>query len=321
MKKIFKILTQVLGILCVTFFLFEVCYRLYVIDFYKADLKGLNKKRLSSNKTDFLVFGDSFTAQNKYIQYLEKNTKKTFINAASSGIGIDEINLYATDRIKRFKPRKIIYQVYVGNDLIDVKNLTNYKKISLFRNLYWWLSDYFISLFYINKQLSLKQSDFKRTYIFDDTYDAKKYSNRSKLYFVADSLYLQKSILIEDDFVNRYDIWQKKIKKFIEKCDTIPVYVVLIPHNAQLNEKYIDRMQEIGGNFTQKNHITKNEYPFYQKTVRGLSKYKNVTILNSLTYFKEKDSIQPLYYANDPHLNDFGQQVLGEFLEQKIIQK
>ncbi|PKH50795.1 hypothetical protein CXF68_08890 [Tenacibaculum sp. Bg11-29] len=319
MKKFFIIVKQALGILLITLILFEGCYRLYILDFYNTELKELNKGKLNTEKVDFLVFGDSFTTSNTYIEYLEEKTNNKLINSASSGIGIQEVNLFASMRVKEFKPKKIIYQVYLGNDLLDVKNLSNIKKLSLSRSFYWYLSDYFISLLYINKRLSFGSNEFRRSYIFDEKYAKNKYSNRSKLYFLADSLYLHNTVMLKGDFLNRYNIWMKEIEEFIEKSNNIPVYIILVPHCAQLNNKYKKRMQEIGGEFPETAKFTTIEYPFYEETVKKLRKYKSVTILNPLAYFKKKDKKEPLYYANDPHLNNYGQQVLGEYLEQKII--
>lgn len=321
MKNYFRNIIQGLGVFLLILILFEGCYRLYVIDFYKAELKGLNVGKLNRQETFFLVFGDSFTASNQYVKYLESKTNHKFINAASSGIGIQEVNLFASKRIKEFQPQKIIYQVYIGNDLLDVKNLTNFKNISLLRNVYWYLSDYFISLLYVNKRLSLVKTQFSRNHLFDKKYAKEKYSNRSKLYFLADSLYLHKTVLLKDNFVERYSIWIKEVVKFIQKSGDVPVYIVLVPHCAQLNKKYVKRMQEIGGEFPNETSFTKIEYPFYEETVKKFRKYKNVTILNPLAYFKKRDSIEPLYYENDPHLNNLGQKVLGEFLEQKILKE
>ncbi|WP_298311627.1 hypothetical protein [uncultured Aquimarina sp.] len=152
MKKVLRWLYQTMIILIIVFFLFELSYRFSIIDFYKVEFTYLNDAdSIESKKIDYLVFGDSFSATtDNYVENLRSSTNKTFINSGVQGIGMKQVNTFLHRRVQKYQPKNIIYQVYVGNDLIDVDHLTNYKELSLIRNLYWDLSDFFLSSSYIN---------------------------------------------------------------------------------------------------------------------------------------------------------------------------
>lgn len=62
-KQIFKIVIQCSLVFMVTLFLFEVAFRLYLIDFYKSSFEYLNSEFADRN-TDktLMIIGDSFSS-------------------------------------------------------------------------------------------------------------------------------------------------------------------------------------------------------------------------------------------------------------------
>jgi hypothetical protein len=111
-------------ILIVSLCLLEIAYRYQIIDFYKLELQALNpdlEKEYTNGNV--LIFGDSFSGfPNGYVEQLRQEYSETnFINCAIAGTGIRQHALFFDSRIKRFKPNQILYQFYVGNDLLDIK--------------------------------------------------------------------------------------------------------------------------------------------------------------------------------------------------------
>jgi len=158
--KFSKIAIMCLVILISTILLFEICYRFYLIDFYNVENNYFNNPDIKKKKT-ILFFGDSFTASNNnYISMLSDSfPESNIINAAVPGIGIRETSIFASTRIKQYKPDIVVFQVYTGNDFTDIKHDLNFNSLSLIRNLYWYFSDKFLGIRYINYKLG----QFKKT--------------------------------------------------------------------------------------------------------------------------------------------------------------
>jgi hypothetical protein len=308
--------------------LFEVIYRYQWIDFYASELDGLNKKRdleqPKKGKT-ILVFGDSFTATNNgYVDLLRDSLNDyTIINSAVPGSGIIQASLMANRRIERFDPDVMIYQIYLGNDLMDISHPTD-GNVSLTRKGYWWLSDKFRGLSYINFRLSGVK--YK---VYDDAGVAKQpkqfeefseanYSQRQKLYFNAEPQLLENTAFLlnnrSDDFNELTDRLDGMIEQLKPECKVI---IVIIPHCAQINETYKSRMQKIGAEFNG-NKILQANYPFLWDLRGHLEQFPNVEVVSPIATLREADEKQPVYYANDPHLNDFGQETLGQFIYQGL---
>ncbi|MDH7448038.1 hypothetical protein [Aquimarina sp. 2201CG14-23] len=324
MKKLFRFLFQTIIVFLIVMLLFELSYRFSIIDFYKAEFTYLNDTdSIKSKHVDYLVFGDSFSvAENNYINVLRKSSNKSFINSGVSGTGIKQVNTFLNRRLEKYTPKNIIYQVYVGNDLADVDHLTNYNKLPLIRNLYWDISDVFISSLYINAKLG----QFKQRKMETDSNSIKEsfatdsYNTRSKLYLMSDSSYLYKSITITEGFEKRYSIWIKEVREFIEELSKESrVYIVFIPHCTQVNSFYFNNFKKMGATFLNEDEFNKIEYGFFEKASLDLKAYKNVSLINPLEIFNKSDSLDHrLYYMNDPHLNDMGQKVLGDYLKEQL---
>lgn len=327
LAKIKKLLFQIVLIGLISLLLFEVLYRNGVIDFYKSELKALNTEETLSKKTvDFLVFGDSFSATAKEINYIDKLRNaypdKSFVNASIPGIGIRQVNTFAGHRIKQYEPKAIIYQIYVGNDLIDVDHLWSTEKFSLTRNLYWEASDYFLGLSYLNHKASVFRSRVNsRSYTMaTDEFSVAYYDQRTKRFLNFDRSYLTKILQLKTPFLERYNEWLNQMHVFLKSVpEEVPVYLVWIPHCSQVSEYYQNNLQHLGAVFNATSTIQQTAYPFFTEAKKDLKMYTNVTFLNPLSAFQQHDNSENrLYFANDPHTNDYGNIVLSNFLQSAI---
>lgn len=326
-KKFFKGCLQLLMISCITLLLFEAAYRYGIIDFYKAEIEALNPQaNIERDTVDYLIFGDSFsTPINNYVDKLRKKYPETsFLNLSISGTGIKQVNTFAKKKIKRYKPKHIIYQVYIGNDLLDVHHLSNWSDLSLARSVYWKTTDYMWSGVYINQKLrvfSANQVNIQK--LEKDLFSIPKYTKRQRMLFRADAQYLDKTITLRDDFVHRYDSWKEEIQSFLDVIPSdVKVSIVFIPHCAQIGDSYYNNMISLGAQFDTKNELQNKEYAFYTKASTDFEIFDNVSFYNPIQYLKQKDTLTyRLYYANDPHFNDRGQTALYEFLDQTIFDR
>ena len=326
-RKFAKECLQLVIISCITLLIFEVVYRYGVIDFYKAEIEALNSSdSIESTSINYLVFGDSFsTPADNYVDRLRsKYPKKSFLNLSIPGTGIKQVTTFAKKKIKRYNPKHVIYQVYIGNDLLDIHHLSHWGNTSFARNVYWKTTDYIWSGVYINQKLkglnsnkvnvhSLKKGAFSKI----------EYTKRQILLFNTDASYLYKTITLQEDFLNRYNSWKEEMRSFIEMIPIdVTISIVFVPHCAQVNDWYYNHMLQLGAQFENKNNVQENDYKFYNKAVTDFKTFDNVFFYNPLAFLKRKDTnLNRLYYNNDPHFNDQGQKALYEFLDKAIFDK
>lgn len=326
-KKIFLLAISVLFALGIA----ELVYRMQWFDFYSTELQALNSKdALAVNgRKKILVLGDSFSADTaSYVGKLQLLFPQFyFINAAIPGTGICETNCIAQRRIERFKPSIVIYQIYVGNDLFDIRKPLD-GNISLARKIFWWLTDRSLFLRYINyKAGQLKNSlginPIHQQYRNDENFSSEKFSNREKLLLQAEPLLIENSVLLkngrEADAEELVD-GLEELNKFT-KNENAQLIVLLIPHCAQVNENYLNKMISVGAQFSNKTALQKTDFAFYS-FIKEKLKEEQIEILNPLPLFQQIDSANnSLYFENDIHLNSKGQQVVADFLSSSLQNK
>lgn len=314
-------ITLVTFVICLL--IVEVVYRLQLIDFYKPEITLLNNlTKDKKSKKKVLVFGDSFTASlNNYVTFLnDRFPEIQFINSAMPGIGAQEINVIAKNRITEFNPEMVIVQFYVGNDLLDIKKPINWSNISFARNCYWLLSNHLYSWRFINYRLGQFKSNIGQSVESEqlknyDSFSFDKFSKREKLLLSADAFYYDKSIHVSDDFKERYEVFIANVNDVIELCKSkkIALKIVIIPASCQVNERYKINLKKMGARFK---HTAINDtiYPFIKQLTEKM--YGNSTqILNPLVTFQKAESIGTrLYFENDIHLNKNGDSVLAQFI-------
>lgn len=313
-KKIWKPTWQVLLVLFLTLCVLEISYRYQWVDFFKSEFKALNKN-IDPKKPNILIFGDSFTANpNGYVSHFRKaHPEVNVINCSMPGSGPYEMELMASRRVSNYPPHGVIYQMYVGNDLTDIDPLVNWSELSFLRNCYWSVKPCFEVLSIFSRRARGLQSDFDRTRLKQDEaqFSKKLYSPRTKMMIRAQSNYINNCVHLKGDMKNAMESAKESIAYLRELVPKkIPIYVVVIPHCSQVTNEYNANYQQLSGYKTSR----KTKYRF----IRELSKVKGITVLNPMQYFREKESEgKGLYYQNDPHLNETGQEVLFDYLSKQ----
>src|SRR5215831_21000878 len=157
MRKTLLLPLMVLVSLGLALLVLEWLYRSQLVDTYRPELHTLNPPQvLAPNaKPTLLVMGDSFTASRTSYAGILQDTLQEWrvINAAVSGTGVLQALYMAPKRFAQFYPSVFVYQVYVGNDLFDIRYPTNWRTVSLVRNLYWFLANHLRVIGYLNYRL------------------------------------------------------------------------------------------------------------------------------------------------------------------------
>ena len=315
MKALFKKLGYFLFLTFAVLLILELLFRFQVVDFYATEFSYLNSSK-SNHKTEktVLIFGDSFTAtQNSYVDELRlKNPTINFVNTAISGTGIKQHQLLFKKRIQQTKPDEIIYQFYVGNDFLDINHPINWEKLSIARNTFWWVSENFLFLQYLNYKLSgLSGNHQSSANLIAENFEAEMYNKREKLQFIGNPKYLKNTIQLNNEAVPTYKKWADSFHELVDLCgDSIQLSLLIIPHCSQISKQYLNTTAQVGAEVD--STFFNSSYPLLSRITED---FLTIKILNPIQHFqpKEKNGIL-LYYRNDPHLNGEGQKMLAQFL-------
>jgi len=326
-RNLVQKLLYVLYLVVIVAILMEVAYRFQIIDFYRQELNALNPEQTTTKTTGkktVLVFGDSFTVQShSWLNQLRTDFPEYhIINSAITGTSIVETSYVAPGRIKTFDPDIFIYQIYVGNDLLGITHHLNWKQWSSTRNIYWLLSDrvHFLSfLNYRMGQMNWKiQGDETQTQSEavpgGEKFDLERYSEREKIYALGDPYLISNSVLLKNERDQDIDKLLSSLSHTISQLKPeCQVYLLIIPHKAQISKFYLDNMKDVGFMFDSQFEVGKEDYPFVEKLRDYFSATENVVIINPLRDLVKRDSVSArVYFLNDEHLSDEGQLIVKE---------
>lgn len=320
LKKILWVFLYATALLFLFLVLIEASYRNYWFDYYAAENDFLNVEKYTPRKKTILVFGDSFTAGGKYIEMLRDSLPAyNIINAGLPGTGIREASVTAESRISQYSPDLIIFQVYAGNDFTDMYHNLNFNTLSISRNLYWWLSDQMLSLRYINYKLGQFKGKADVKSKSDTIFDEQKYSARQKVLFSSDPGYLSNALMMQEPEKKKVEDWFAffdAIRAYA--ADSVKICILLIPHCAQVEDRYIHRMEILGAAAFDDGETLNPNCPMNQYFSTECSK-RRVKLLNAQPQFQNADSLgNTLYFENDFHLSHSGDSVLNSFLLKKL---
>ena len=319
---------------------FEVAYRYQIIDFYHPELTSYNRSvdinRDTKGEKTCLIIGDSFSAGSAEIYpagLREALPDFRIINSSVAGIGSIEANLMASNRFSRFDPDVFIYQIYVGNDLFDIRHPSDYGATNLIRWTYWNIANHLRSVEFLNYRLG--QSPTLHTLIrklrghaapistadLTAPFSEDLVGHREKMIYSADPKLLDETIGLkgrrQNDFLQLLDNVHDLLDLCIaEKCRAL---VLVIPHKVQVAKEYADQYEILGATYTDKNRMMTADYPFVQELETSLSSRDNVLVINPLGTIQDLERRgQRLYYTNDEHMNSEGQALLARLLVQAI---
>lgn len=317
LKKIGKYVLQFCLIAFLVLCIVEIAYRYQWFDSYKSEWKYHNDgKQSSADKTSVLVLGDSFTANKTswLSKWNELDSSLLCWNGSVPGIGVETHRLTLFKRLRQSHPKHVIIQLYVGNDLIDIRKPINWSKYGIMRNLFWSWSNRFRVLNFMNYRMGqvsqdvVGDNDPKE----EDQFSVARYSERTKLYIKGDASYPQNMIRLsggKNETFNKQLKWLKEMKQDLPAGTKMTV--LIIPHCAQVDERYISRYQEMGAKIDR--DVLKKSRWKKQLVDHGFS------VVSPLEFFQrcEKKGEQ-LYFNNDPHLTETGQTRLAEFMGEKL---
>src|SRR5215471_1069086 len=272
MRKICRLILLVLLNLCLPLLVLEWVYRTQMVDTYRPELHAFNPAPVlaDDHRPTLLVMGDSFTAgRTSYAGILQDTLQEwRVMNAAVSGTGVLQALYMAPRRFAQFSPSLFLYQVYVGNDLFDIRYPTNWRTISPARNVYWLLANHLRVISYLNYRLrQVKETltarqghslSFPSTAVAASaagdtgTFSIEHYDSRVKLYVRAEPSLIEDSILAQGNRQHDYVIFLERLAQLLTYCqpEVCRAYILVIPHVCQVDAAYLMYMSQLGARFT-----------------------------------------------------------------------
>jgi hypothetical protein len=338
MRKLLTVSRYLLFALLVSLAALEGLYRWQVVDTYGPELRALNSPQdlSADSRRTVLIMGDSFTASRGSFAGILKQTvpQLRIINGGVSGTGVVQAEFMARQRFHAFHPSIFIYQIYVGNDLLDVRYPVNWAELSVWRNLYWLIANQLRSVSYVNYRLGqIVQADHGGTRQpsgsearpgfaawTSDSFSVEKYDGRVKLYLRADPSLVEDSIFVKGRRRPDYETFLEGLRRLLDYCkpELCRAYLLVIPHVSQVDERYLSYMRQLGAAFTEPDRLRAPEYPFLTGVQSTFNTWSHVHVLNPLPVLKGINDKTPVYFANDEHLNSVGQDTIAEFLREKL---
>ena len=208
--------------------LFEVVYRYQWIDFYATEYHFLNPQLdLEDERPRVLVMGDSFTASDSnYVDQLRGQFPGLqFINSAVPGTGAVQASYMAPRRFRAVEPDLVVYQVYLGNDLFDIRNPTSFRRMSLVRNLYWATANRFRSIGYLNYKMGqffAAPPDTAKMMHFG--FSPERYNAREKMYLKAAPNWLTEQLKLGAEWESGGESYLAYVADILERAneDAVP---------------------------------------------------------------------------------------------------
>src|SRR5215475_11485957 len=309
MRKMLLLPLMVLVSLGLALLVLEWLYRLQLVDTYRPELHTFNPSQVlvPNDQPTLLVMGDSFTAsRTSYAGILQDTLQEwRIINAAVSGTGVLQALYMAPKRFAQFHPSIFLYQVYVGNDLFDIRYPTNWRTISLVRNLYWFFANHLRVVGYLNYRLrQVKETltphqhqAFSRAgtavaaSAAEDTgaFSIEHYDTRVKLYVRAEPALIEDSILVQGNRQHDYTIFLESLAQLLTYCKPVVCHagILVIPHVCQVDTAYLTYMSQLGAHFTTPAALGLPEYPFLVRLREHFTAWPNVHIVDPLSTLRE----------------------------------
>jgi len=313
----------------------EVLYRSQLVDTYQPELRALNSPLVlaSGKKPTILVMGDSFTARRDSYAAMLRDTLQDWrvVNSAVSGTGVLQALSMAPRRFDRFEPSIFVYQVYVGNDLFDIRYPVNWRSVSAARNLYWLLANHLRVVGYMNYRLGQLREPATTspnappgaaaTTETAEAFAVERYDPRVKAYLRAEPSLLEDSILVQEGRQHDYAVFLDRLSRLLAYCrpEECRAYVLVVPHASQVDERYVTEMTRLGARFTNPALLRTLEYPFLVHLRERFGGSSNVRVVNPLGRLREAQARQAVFNANDEHLNPAGQREIAAIIRQEIL--
>lgn len=305
----------------------ELAYRGQWVDTYRPELEAYNPPadlRDAAGRETVLFLGDSFTAgAGSYPAVVRARLPRyRAINGGVSGTGIAQTLIMLDGRIREFDPMVCVYQIFVGNDLFDLRYPVRFDRGTLPRALYWSLANVLRSVGFANYRLGQMRAargsgGEAGVPALREPFSVRRYDSRERLYLEIEPRMLENHVLVGPERRAEYARLLDGLERLRGRCAPPgrELALLVIPHACQVSAVYLDRMRRLGARFGDEAAVLSDSYPFLDGIVERFGKRPGVTILDPLPLLRREDVPHaPMYYTHDGHLTPRGQQLVGDLV-------
>jgi hypothetical protein len=317
--------------------LFEVCYRWQIFDSYRPELRSWNDPAdldRDDGRPTLLAMGDSFTAGvDSYPSRLRPLLPEVrVINGGLSGTGILEAGLAAPGWFRRFHPTYFVYQIFVGNDLFNLRYPHGREGVSMGRWLYWRVAERLWGVGFLNYRTAQLIASWRQRGERPSPppendpgpFNPDRYNMHERLYIHSDPWFLDDQINLEGSRKRDFEELERRLGDLLALCSEPACHavVLVIPHACQVHRRYADNLAMLGARFRGPDVAAQEVVPFTAGLADFLERQgpgadRLIDVLGALrTHEADGDT---MYYLHDPHLNMRGQQLVTEMVRARLM--
>jgi len=299
----------------------EISYRFQRPDPHRAEFEKFNPN-LESGKKDvstLLALGDSFTAGAESWPYnLNSILGEDWrvINAGVGGTTITHAEQISRLRLRQYHPDVVVYQTYVGNDLLDLRHPREAQGVGVAKRIYWWMVD---SGAFAPWYLNHRAAGLAARRPFDPEsaaaavktpFAVDRYSPRDRRLSRLDPHHVERQILVEGPSMEA--AWRRyrgALQRLEEQCreSGADLVILVIPHCIQVAPVYRERFTAMGARWANADFLARSPSPFVTRVREVFGDHPSVRVVDLLPTMQhaEAGGVR-LYSTNDPHLTPEG---------------
>ncbi|MEN8163278.1 MAG: GDSL-type esterase/lipase family protein [Acidobacteriota bacterium] len=304
----------------------EISYRLQFPDPHRAEFEAFNPDLEVGEgaHSTLLALGDSFTAGAKsWPRALQATLGEGWrvVNAGIGGTTITHAGLMARKRIRQFDPDVVVYQTYVGNDLLDLGHPSTTPGVGLARRAYWRLVD---SGAFAPWYLNHRAAGLAAGRPFDPEeaaaavaapFSVDHYSPRDRWLSRLDPHHVERQVLLEGpSMVAAWRQYRRGLSLLVERCrvNEADLVILVVPHCIQVAPVYRERFAAMGARWSDAKLLVRSPTPFVTRVREALGDQSSIRIIDPLRAMQraERGGVR-LYSTNDPHLTPEGSRFLA----------
>ncbi len=299
----------------------EVSYRLQWPDPHRAEFEAFNQGLVDKEgqQSTLLALGDSFTAGARGWPYNLNSVLGEGWRVINSGVGgttITHADQISRLRFRQFHPDVVVYQTYIGNDLLDLRHPREAGGLGVARRFYWWMVDSgVIAPWYLNHRAAglAAQRSFDResaAAAVKTPFSVDHYSPRDRRLSRLDPHNIERQILVEGPSMEA--AWRRysgALQRLAEQCreSGADLVILVVPHCIQVAPVYRERFTAMGARWSNEDLLARSPSPFVTRVREALGDQSSVRIVDLLPAMlqAERGGVR-LYSTNDPHLTPEG---------------
>lgn len=299
----------------------EVSYRLQWPDPHRAEFEAFNQGLADKEgqQSTLLALGDSFTAgAESWPSALQSTLGESWrvINSGVGGTTITHAQLMSGRRIRHFEPDVVVYQTYVGNDLLDLRHPREAEGLGVARRIYWWMVDSgVIAPWYLNhRAAALAAQRFfdpeKAAEAAAAPFSVDRYSPRDRWLSRQDPYNVERQILVEGQSMEiAWSRYCRALQRLAEQCreSGADLVILVVPHCIQVAPVYRERFSAMGARWSDEDLLARSPSPFVTRVREALGDQSSIRVVDLLPAMlqAERGGVR-LYSTNDPHLTPEG---------------